>query len=76
MTTYPSHITTGRILWGVQYQLASNSFRCVANWFTDSADAIAYRRELETCGCYKDITLVHITLPDIACNAKLIKHVD
>lgn len=73
---YPSRLTTGRILFGVQYQLASNGFRCVASWFTDSADAIAYRRELETCGYYKNVTLVHVTLPDTPTSIKVQEYKD
>ena len=58
-------INTSRILWGVQRQMASDGSQCVADWYTDYAEAEAARAaQARLVGVYQNVELVYVTLPD------------
>jgi len=63
-------ITTGRILWGVSYQLASDGDQCVSDWFTESSEAHTRKNQLERLATpgpyqiYQNVRLMCVRLPD------------
>lgn len=66
-------ITTGRILWGVQYKLNSDHMQCVASWFTEYSEAEQCYNKLvpisdDECDldyrAYRELRIVSLRLPD------------
>lgn len=68
-----AQITTGRILFGVQFKLVSDNIQCVALWFTTYEEATKYYHSIYNIshsGChpdyrvYCDLKIVQLRLPD------------
>ena len=65
-----ARIETGRILWGVSYQLAPAGTQCVARWFTEFSEASARKAMLDRLAepednpVYQQVRRMCVRLPD------------